>query len=106
MSVGAELLCQCAHRGGRRHHPTHIDGGADWAWAGALIRPSGPPAPGAPCWAARCIGSFVEVKNSTLADGAKANHLAYLGDATVGEARELAPAASPPTTTAPTSTAR
>jgi len=25
------------------------------------------------------------VKNSTLADGAKANHLAYLGDATVGE---------------------
>jgi len=25
------------------------------------------------------------VKNSTLAKGAKANHLAYLGDATVGE---------------------
>jgi bifunctional UDP-N-acetylglucosamine pyrophosphorylase/glucosamine-1-phosphate N-acetyltransferase len=25
------------------------------------------------------------VKNSTLANGAKANHLAYLGDATVGE---------------------
>jgi bifunctional UDP-N-acetylglucosamine pyrophosphorylase / glucosamine-1-phosphate N-acetyltransferase len=31
------------------------------------------------------IGNFVEVKNSTLAKGAKANHLAYLGDATVGE---------------------
>ena len=31
------------------------------------------------------IGNFVEVKNSTLAAGAKANHLAYLGDATVGE---------------------
>ena len=31
------------------------------------------------------IGNFVEVKNSTLADGAKANHLAYLGDAEVGE---------------------
>jgi len=30
------------------------------------------------------IGNFVEVKNSTLAAGAKANHLAYLGDATVG----------------------
>jgi bifunctional UDP-N-acetylglucosamine pyrophosphorylase/glucosamine-1-phosphate N-acetyltransferase len=27
----------------------------------------------------------VEVKNSTLAAGAKANHLAYLGDATVGQ---------------------
>ena len=31
------------------------------------------------------IGNFVEVKNSTLANGAKANHLAYLGDASVGE---------------------
>ena len=31
------------------------------------------------------IGNFVEVKNSTLANGAKANHLAYLGDSTVGE---------------------
>ena len=31
------------------------------------------------------IGNFVEVKSSTLAAGAKANHLAYLGDATVGE---------------------
>jgi bifunctional UDP-N-acetylglucosamine pyrophosphorylase/glucosamine-1-phosphate N-acetyltransferase len=31
------------------------------------------------------IGNFVEVKNATLAKGAKANHLAYLGDATVGE---------------------
>ena len=30
------------------------------------------------------IGNFVEVKNSRLAEGAKANHLAYLGDATVG----------------------
>lgn len=31
------------------------------------------------------IGNFVEVKNSSLAKGAKANHLAYLGDLTVGE---------------------
>ncbi len=31
------------------------------------------------------IGNFVEIKNASLADGAKANHLAYLGDATVGE---------------------
>ncbi len=30
------------------------------------------------------IGNFVEVKKSTLGPGAKANHLAYLGDATVG----------------------
>jgi bifunctional UDP-N-acetylglucosamine pyrophosphorylase / glucosamine-1-phosphate N-acetyltransferase len=31
------------------------------------------------------IGNFVEVKNSTLGRGAKANHLAYLGDSTIGE---------------------
>src|SRR4029079_11211218 len=30
------------------------------------------------------IGNFVEVKASTIEDGAKANHLAYLGDARVG----------------------
>ncbi len=30
------------------------------------------------------IGDFVEVKNATLDDGAKANHLAYIGDARVG----------------------
>ena len=30
------------------------------------------------------VGNFVEVKASTLGAGAKANHLAYVGDATVG----------------------
>ena len=30
------------------------------------------------------IGNFVEVKNSQLSAGSKANHLAYVGDATVG----------------------
>ena len=30
------------------------------------------------------IGNFVEVKNSTIADHTKANHLSYIGDATVG----------------------
>ena len=31
------------------------------------------------------IGNFVEVKNATLADGAKASHLTYLGDCEIGE---------------------
>ncbi|HXC58986.1 MAG TPA: bifunctional UDP-N-acetylglucosamine diphosphorylase/glucosamine-1-phosphate N-acetyltransferase GlmU [Steroidobacteraceae bacterium] len=31
------------------------------------------------------IGNFVEVKNSVVGRGSKANHLTYLGDATVGE---------------------
>lgn len=30
------------------------------------------------------IGNFVEIKNSTLGDGTKASHLAYVGDSTVG----------------------
>ncbi len=31
------------------------------------------------------VGNFVEVKNAEFGPGAKANHLAYVGDATVGE---------------------
>jgi bifunctional UDP-N-acetylglucosamine pyrophosphorylase/glucosamine-1-phosphate N-acetyltransferase len=30
------------------------------------------------------IGNFVELKNANLAEGVKANHLAYLGDASIG----------------------
>lgn len=30
------------------------------------------------------VGNFVEIKNSDLGRGAKANHLSYLGDATIG----------------------
>ena len=31
------------------------------------------------------IGNFVELKNTSMEKGAKANHLAYLGDASIGE---------------------
>ena len=31
------------------------------------------------------IGNFVEVKNASIANQSKANHLAYIGDATIGE---------------------
>jgi len=31
------------------------------------------------------VGNFVEIKNATLGKGSKANHLSYVGDATVGE---------------------
>ena len=69
-------------------HPfTHIDGeniGVS-VGAGSLIGPFARLRPGARLGAEVHIGNFVEVKNSTLAAGAKANHLAYLGDATVGE---------------------
>ncbi len=35
------------------------------------------------------IGNFVEIKNSELGEGVKASHLAYVGDATVGEDTNL-----------------
>lgn len=69
-------------------HPfTHIDGGKDGVTVGpgALVGPYARLRPGAQLGAEVHIGNFVEIKNSTLAAGAKANHLAYLGDATVGE---------------------
>ena len=69
-------------------HPfTHIDGeklGVQ-VGEGSLVGPFARLRPGAHLSAEVHIGNFVEVKNSTLAKGAKANHLAYLGDATVGE---------------------
>jgi len=69
-------------------HPfTHIDGekAGVTVGEGALIGPFARLRPGAKLGAEVHIGNFVEVKNSTLAKGAKANHLAYLGDASVGE---------------------
>ncbi len=69
-------------------HPyTHIDGekAGVVVGPGALVGPFARLRPGARLGAEVHIGNFVEVKNSTLAAGAKANHLAYLGDATVGE---------------------
>jgi bifunctional UDP-N-acetylglucosamine pyrophosphorylase/glucosamine-1-phosphate N-acetyltransferase len=69
-------------------HPfTHIDGEKAGASVGegSLVGPFARLRPGAQLGREVHIGNFVEVKNSTLADGAKANHLAYLGDASVGE---------------------
>ena len=66
---------------------THIDGESQGVrvGAGARIGPFARLRPGADLGQDVYIGNFVEVKNARLAQGAKANHLAYLGDATVGE---------------------
>ena len=87
--VGANcVLANCAIAANAMIHPfTHIDGeklGVE-VGEGALVGPFARLRPGAKLGADVHIGNFVEVKNSTLAKGAKANHLAYLGDATVGE---------------------
>jgi bifunctional UDP-N-acetylglucosamine pyrophosphorylase/glucosamine-1-phosphate N-acetyltransferase len=87
--VGANcVIANCTIAANAVIHPfTHIDGeklGVE-VGEGALVGPFARLRPGAQLGADVHIGNFVEVKNSTLARGAKANHLAYLGDATVGE---------------------
>ena len=86
--VGANCVIANARiEAGAVIHPfTHIDGEKAGVTVGerALIGPFARLRPGAQLGAEVHIGNFVEVKNSTLAAGAKANHLAYLGDATVG----------------------
>ena len=87
--IGANcVIANCSIAAGAVIHPfTHIDGEklGVTVGEGALIGPFARLRPGAVLGAEVHIGNFVEVKNSTLAKGAKANHLAYLGDATVGE---------------------
>ena len=61
---------------------SHLEG-ADVA-AGAIVGPFARLRPGADIGPGAHIGNFVEVKNSTIEKGAKANHLTYLGDAHVG----------------------
>jgi len=87
--IGAHcVIANAVIEAGAVIHPfTHIDGekAGVTVGPGALVGPFARLRPGARLGAEVHIGNFVEVKNSSLAAGAKANHLAYLGDATVGE---------------------
>jgi len=89
VKIGANcVIANCIIEAGAVIHPfTHIDGEqlGVTVGEGARVGPFARLRPGADLGADVHIGNFVEVKNSTLAKGAKANHLAYLGDATVGE---------------------
>lgn len=51
---------------------------------GAMIGPYARLRPGTLCAAQTHVGNFVELKNVELGEGAKANHLTYLGDASIG----------------------
>ncbi|KMW56498.1 N-acetylglucosamine-1-phosphate uridyltransferase [Candidatus Rhodobacter oscarellae] len=53
--------------------------------AGAIVGPYARLRPGAEIGNDARVGNFVEIKNATLGEGAKANHLTYIGDATVGD---------------------
>jgi bifunctional UDP-N-acetylglucosamine pyrophosphorylase/glucosamine-1-phosphate N-acetyltransferase len=52
--------------------------------AGSIVGPFARLRPGTELGREVHIGNFVEVKNSSIADQSKANHLAYVGDATIG----------------------
>lgn len=61
---------------------SHLEGAK--VAAGAIIGPFARLRPGADIGAEARIGNFVEVKNAVFGVGAKANHLSYIGDATIG----------------------
>jgi bifunctional UDP-N-acetylglucosamine pyrophosphorylase/glucosamine-1-phosphate N-acetyltransferase len=61
---------------------SHLEGAR--VGEGALIGPYARLRPGADIGKDAHIGNFVEVKNVTVGEGAKANHLSYLGDGSVG----------------------
>lgn len=51
----------------------------------SMIGPFGRLRPGVTLGRSSKVGNFVEMKNTTLGAGSKANHLAYIGDTVVGE---------------------
>ena len=61
---------------------SHLEGAT--LEAGVTVGPYARLRPGAVLEEGARIGNFVEVKKSRLGKGAKANHLAYLGDADIG----------------------
>jgi bifunctional UDP-N-acetylglucosamine pyrophosphorylase/glucosamine-1-phosphate N-acetyltransferase len=68
--------------GAEIHAFSHLEGAQ--VGAGARIGPHARLRPGAEIGAHAHIGNFVEVKKAAIGEGAKANHLSYIGDARVG----------------------
>jgi bifunctional UDP-N-acetylglucosamine pyrophosphorylase/glucosamine-1-phosphate N-acetyltransferase len=68
--------------GARIRSHSHLEGAT--VAGGAIIGPFARLRPGARIGEGAHIGNFVEVKNTVIGKGAKANHLSYLGDARVG----------------------
>ena len=66
---------------------THGEGAV--VGAGSTVGPFAYLRPGTALGTAAKVGTFVETKNATLADGAKVPHLSYVGDATIGEGSNI-----------------
>lgn len=62
---------------------SHIEGAT--IESGATVGPYARLRPGAHLGENTGVGNFVEIKNATLHTGAKAGHLSYIGDATIGK---------------------
>ena len=69
------------------HSFSHLEGAK--VASGAVIGPFARLRPGADIGSNARIGNFVEVKNSAISDGVKANHLSYIGDAKIGQNANL-----------------
>ena len=77
------VLKDCSIGAGAKIQPfCHIDGAT--VGPQSVVGPYARLRPGTVLGTDVHIGNFVEVKNSTVANHSKANHLAYLGDATIG----------------------
>jgi len=72
VETGAEIRAFCHLEG------CHIS-------EGAQIGPYARLRPGAEIGGKARVGNFVEIKNAVLHEGAKVNHLTYIGDAEIGE---------------------
>ena len=68
------------------HAFSHLEGAH--VGKGASVGPFARLRPGAKLGAKSRVGNFVEVKEAELGEGAKANHLAYIGDGRVGDGRQ------------------
>ncbi len=68
--------------GARLRSHSHLEGAS--VAGGAVVGPFARLRPGAVIGEDAHIGNFVEIKNTVIEKGAKANHLTYLGDARVG----------------------
>ena len=77
MATGVTIEDGATIRGFCHFEQAHIGAGAT-VGPFARFRPGADLAPGAHA------GNFVEIKNSHIAEGAKVNHLTYIGDSTVG----------------------
>jgi bifunctional UDP-N-acetylglucosamine pyrophosphorylase/glucosamine-1-phosphate N-acetyltransferase len=66
---------------------SHLEGAE--VGEGASVGPFARLRPGTKLGAKTKIGNFVEVKAATFGDGAKANHLSYVGDASVGASANI-----------------